>query len=37
MLRDLAAEAVSDPENWWRYDPDEDGEPDQDTKPMTTI
>lgn len=47
MLCDLAAEAVSDPENWWRYDPgdrvpgeDPTGYAGQDaspTEPMTTI
>jgi hypothetical protein len=25
MLSDLAAEAVSNPENWWRYDLDRNG------------
>lgn len=30
MLHDLAAEAVSDPENWWRYDPGENWDPGED-------
>jgi hypothetical protein len=48
MLRDLALEAVADHENWWRYDPDENWDPDEDltryarfadtnTEPMTTM
>jgi len=48
MLPDLAAEAVSNPENWWRYHPDENWDPnedltryaaleDTDTDPMTAL
>ena len=48
MPHDLAAEAVSDPENWWRYDPGGNWDPGEDltryagleaanTEPMTTI
>jgi hypothetical protein len=48
MLCSLAAEAVSDPANWWRYDPGGSWDPGEDltryavleatnTEPMTTI
>jgi hypothetical protein len=48
MLTDLAAEAVSSPENWWRYDPDGNWDPNEDLtryaefastrpEPMTTL
>lgn len=46
MTADPAAEALADPRNWWRYDPEDDsdpedpgppvGETDADWEPMTT-
>ena len=48
MTSDRAAQALADPDNWWRYDPDGNWDPDEDlsrygelakgnTSPMTTI
>jgi hypothetical protein len=48
MTTDRAAMALADPDNWWRYDPDGNWDPDEDlaryaelatgnTEPMTTI
>ena len=45
---DLAAQALADPKNWWRYDPDDNWDPNEDpsryanladdkTEPMTTL
>src|SRR5215467_16042774 len=30
MTVDLAAEALGNPDNWWRYDPDENWDPNED-------
>ncbi len=30
MTRDRAVEALANPRNWWRYDPDANGDPDED-------
>ena len=48
MTMDRAAEALADPDNWWRYDPDENWDPGEDlsryahlaqgnTEPMATL
>ena len=37
MLPGLAAEAVSNPENWWRYDPDDNWDPDEDLTQYTGL
>ncbi len=48
VTSDQAAAALADPENWWRYDPDGNWDPDEDleryselskgnSEPMTTI
>jgi hypothetical protein len=48
MTSDRAAQALADPENWWRYDPDLNWDPNEDlsryadlatgnTEPMTTL
>jgi hypothetical protein len=48
MTSDRAARALADPENWWRYDPDGNWDPNEDlshytdlatgnTAPMTTL
>jgi hypothetical protein len=46
MTIDRAAQALAEPENWWRYDPDSNLDPNEDlsadlahgsTEPMTTL
>jgi hypothetical protein len=35
MTSDRASEALADPENWWRYDPDGNWDPDEDLSRYT--